>query len=275
MNYNFKKYLKNLIPMLFIKKISNTFQYYSFKGDYKNFKEIKKYLTPYDSKKIIERVKLMYKLSKINRFLNDRDGEVSLKKNLNFKLLKYLCIFLEKRSSKNSCVIDFGGSLANFYRTNTKYLNKYDTKWIIIENDKICKLGNKNIKNKNLYFFENINLAHKFIRERNLQTLFFLFGSSIQYLDNFEKLLFKLKNLNPTYIIIDRQPILRSKATKCVIQKTPPWAGNLSFAVKLYNVQKLVNIINIHNFSLIDNFKAFGNQFKDGEYRVMIFKKHA
>ena len=60
-----------------------------------------------------------------------------------------------------------------------------------------------------------------------------------------------------------------------MIQKTPPWAGNLSFAVKLYNVQKLVNIINIHNFSLIDNFKAFGNQFKDGEYRVMIFKKHA
>ena len=51
MNLSFKKIIKNLLPN-FSKKISNNFQYNSFKSRYKNFEEANNLTTGYNSKKI-------------------------------------------------------------------------------------------------------------------------------------------------------------------------------------------------------------------------------
>ena len=242
MNYIIRKILRNIIPKKFLKLVSKNFQYYSFRGNFRNFNEINKKITNYDSSKNILRATNAFKVASKSSYLIDRDGEVLQIKSQNFQLLKTMSKLLDK--FKSNCVVDYGGSLANFYRNNYNYLRKYNLIWIVIDNKKICLVGRKLIKKKNIYFFENLTQVNKFILSRNLKIIFFLFGSSIQYIQKFEKILSQIKSLKIKHIIIDRQPILRSKKTKYVVQKTPLWNGNFSYAVKLYNSQSLINKIN-------------------------------
>lgn len=271
MNYNIKKILKNTFLKKLIKYISRKFQYNSFKGNFKNFNQINRNLTEYNSNKIIKKVLIAYKISSKKSYLIDRDGEVVNKKNQNFQLLDAISKTLKK--PKINCVIDYGGSLANFYRNNSNYLKKLNIVWIVIDNEKICYIGKKQIKNNNIYFFTNLKIANQFLMRRNLKIDFFLFGSSIQYLKNFEKILCNIKLQGIKKIFIDRQPVLKSKRTKYVIQKTPFWNGNFSYAVKLYNYQHLINLFKKYDFYLVKKFEAFGDQFKDGEYKSFIFEK--
>ena len=271
MNYILNNLLKKIIPRKVTRLISDTFQYYSFRGNYKSFEDIKIKITKYDSKKVIDRVANAYEISYGNCSLFDRDGEIVKNKNQNLQLLKVISNILVKK--KLNCVIDFGGSLANFYRNNSSYLRKYNLKWIVIDNKNICNLGKALIKDKNIFFFENIEKTKNFSIRRKLKPTFFLFGSSIQYIENFENILKQMFKMDLKTIIIDRQPVLRSKESRYVIQKTPPWAGNLSYAVKLYKSRSLINLFLKYNYYLDKNFVAFGNKFLDGEYKSYIFKK--
>ena len=271
MNYILNNLIKKIFPRKFTKLVSDTYQYYSFKGNYKNFNEINLRLTRYDSSKVMSRISNAYNISINNRFLFDRDGEIVKKKDQNIQLLKIITNLQCKKDSQ--CIVDFGGSLANFYRNNLNYLQKCNFKWLIIDNKNVCNLGRILIKDKNIFFFDNIEKTKKFLIQRKLNISFFLFGSSIQYIENFECILKEMFKMGVNTIIVDRQPVLRRKATKYVIQKTAPWAGNLSYAVKLYKSQSLINLFLKYGYYLDKNFIAFGNKFLDGEYKSYIFKK--
>jgi putative methyltransferase (TIGR04325 family) len=271
MNIHIKNLLKNIVPRRLLIFISNSFQYKSFKGNFKNFDEVKSLVTNYDSNKIINKVLKAYKNSEKSSYLIDRDGEILKKKNQNFQLLNEMTHIINK--SKFNCVIDYGGSLANFVRNNKNYLRKYNIVWIVIDNERICSLGKKIIKTDNIYFFDNLNKAYQFILKKNLIVNFFLFGSSIQYIQGFEKILKKIRLLNVRNIVIDRQPVLRNKTTKYAIQKIPFWVGNFSYAVKLYKSQSLINMFIKNGYFLVNRLNAFGDQFKDGEYKSFIFKQ--
>jgi len=209
MNHNIKKILKESILKKLIKYISQKFQYNSFKGDFKNFNQINSNLTPYDSNKIIKKVYVAYKATSKTSYLIDRDGEILFKKNQNFQLLE--AISKNLKNQKKNCIVDYGGSLANFYRNNANYLKKLNLIWLVIDNNKICLIGKKKIKDNNIYFFKNLKLANQFLISRNIKVNIFLFGSSIQYLKNFEKLLSNIRSRGIKKILIDRQPVLKSK----------------------------------------------------------------
>ena len=273
MNLYTKKILKQIIPRWIIKKLNAFFYYNSFSGGYESFDELNKISTKYDSNKVIERAQIAFKISRSKSYLNDRDGEVFLKKNINFKLINIISTCIKDKKAEY-CVIDYGGSLANFYRTNIQHLKKYNIKWIVVDNEKVCHLGNKILRNRDIYFFSNLKKTKKFIDIYNLKSALFFFGSSVQYLDKFEDILFEINNFNCKQIIIERQPILRFKPTTYALQKTLFSTGNFSYPVKLYNYNKLISLVRKYNFFLMESFKGFGNNFKDGEYKTMIFKKY-
>jgi putative methyltransferase (TIGR04325 family) len=272
MNLYTKKILKRIIPRFIIKKLNAFFYYNSFSGGYKSFDELNKISTKYDSNKVVERVQIAFKISRSKSYFNDRDGEVFLKKNIDFKLMNIMSTCMKNKTAKY-CVIDYGGSLANFYRTNIQYLRKYNIKWIVVDNEKICHFGNKILKNRNIYFFSNLKKTRNFINIYNLKICLFFFGSSVQYLDKFEDILFEINNSNCKQIIIERQPVLRFKPTTYALQKTIFSNGNFVYPTKLYNYNKLISLVKKYNFFLIESFKGYGNNFRDGEYKTMVFKK--
>ena len=67
--------------------------------------------------------------------------------------------------------------------------------------------------------------------------------------------------------------MLISGKTSYRVQKVPFWNGGYSFPVKLYNYKKFIAIFKKHNFILLEMFKGFGNDFKDGKYITQIYKR--
>lgn len=270
MNNKFKKIIYNILPENLIKKISHKFQYYSFRGNYKNFNELEKFQTNYDNKKIIRKTLKAFLISRKDSKIIDRDGEIVYKKNNNFKLLT--CINNILKQEKNF-IIDFGGSLSNFYRTNKNFLNKRKTHWLVLDNREICKLGKKYFKFSNVNFFYNEKDLLFYIYKNKIKINLIIFSSSLQYINNFEEILRSLMKTNCKNIIIERQPILKTGITKYCLQRVPFWNGNYSFAVKLYNYFHLVSILNKYNFFLKKKISALGDDFLNGEYKTLIFQK--
>ena len=88
MNYILNNLIKKIFPRKFTKLVSDTYQYYSFKGNYKNFNEINLRLTRYDSSKVMSRISNAYNISINNRFLFDRDGEIVKKKRSEYSIIE-------------------------------------------------------------------------------------------------------------------------------------------------------------------------------------------
>ena len=269
MNLSFKRILKNLLPN-FTKKISNNFQYNSFKNRYKSFEEADNLTSNYNSKKIIKKIEKAFKDSQQNSQLIDRDAQLISKKNNNFRLINHLNNIIP--SGKKSYAVDFGGSLCNFHRINKNYL-KNNLIWIIFDKKEVIDIGKKYLKGEKFHFFSSIISMRRFIKSRNISINFFLFGSVLQYIDKIEKILKLVKSLNCKNIVIDRQPMLKIEKTSYSIQKVPFWYGASSFAVKLYNKRNFITVLNKFDFYLVDSFKGFGDDFKNGGYYCKIFKK--
>lgn len=267
MNTDFKNIIKKLIPKKLLNEISKTYLYYSMRGNYSNFDEIKKKVTNYDDDIILQRVKNAYLKSNKSKYIYDRDGEIIYKKEFEFKIIKYLNQLNKK---KTSYVIDFGGSLMNFQRTHSLIINKNIT-WIVIENKKICQLG-KSFKIK-ANFFENLEKGLKHIGKKNIKSTTVLFGSVLQYVENIEDIIKICSKNNIGKIIIHRQPILNKLEKKISIQHVPFWISNLKYSVCLYKERKLINYFNKHNYKLVDSFKSIGYRYKDGQYKNFIFIK--
>lgn len=270
MHPGIKRIINFLFPSL-VKKISNNFHYNSFVGKFRTFDAASKLTKSYDSKKIGHKIEQTYKKSRANVNMLDRDGQIVIRKNINFRLINHINKLTLSNNEKY--IIDFGGSLCNFYRINKNYLNS-NISWIVFDKKVTIDIANKYLKSKKIFFFYSTKSLKRFIKIKNIRIDLFLFGSVLQYVDEIEKI-FKLVNyLNCKNIIIDRQPMLKKGKTTYCIQKVPFWYGGNSFAVKLYNYRNFISIFNKFNFFLVDSFKGFGNDFKNGKYICQIYKKH-
>ena len=266
MNINLKRILTRMFPKL-IKKISNNYQYNSFSRKIDNLKEFK---NDYDSIKFNTKLEKSFLISKKNSFLFDRDGEIVLHKNNNFRLVKYIN---QITKSKNvNYILDYGGSLCNFYRVNKLILNP-NINWIIIDKVDTINLGKKNFKGNKFKFFSSLKSLDKFINTKQISIKLCLFGSSIQYIENFEDILISIKKYKCEYILIDRQPMLIQGQTSYRIQKVPFWSGGYSFPVKMYNYSHFISILKKYDYVLLEMFKGFGNNFKNGKYVCQIYKR--
>ena len=86
-------------------------------------------------------------------------------------------------------------------------------------------------------------------------------------------ILISIKKYNCEYILIDRQPMLIQGQTSYRIQKVPFWSGGYSFPVKMYNYSHFISILKKYDYVLLEMFKGFGNNFKNGKYVCQIYKR--
>lgn len=270
MHLEIKRIIKTLFPNI-VKKISYNFHYNSFKGKFKTFDEASNLTKSYDSEKIGHKIEKIYKSSNLSIDKFDRDGQIVTKKNINFRLISHI----NKLTLANGerYIIDFGGSLSNFYRMNKNYLNS-NISWIIFDKKVTIDIANKYLRSKKQVFFHSIKDLQIFLKVRNIKVDIILFGSVLQYVGDIEKIFNLINYIDCKNIIIDRQPMLRIGRTTHCIQKVPFWFGGNSFAVKLYNYRNLISIFNKYNFFLVDSFSGFGNDFKNGKYLCQIYKKN-
>ncbi len=268
MNTKLKYLIKKLLSKRIISKISKMYLYNSFRGDFKDFKEIEKITTRYDDQTIIKRVEYAYNQSLKSNFINDRDGELTFNKNINFRLINYLNQFNKNNSSN---ILDLGGSLLNFQRNNKNLILNNNISWFVVDNKKICELGKK-LRIRAL-FFDDLEKALISINKLKKYETTVLCGSVLQYIENLDQIIKICFKYNVKRIIVERQPVLQNMNKRISIQYVPFWISKLKYPVCLYSERSMINHFTKYEFKLVDKFNSFGYPFKGGSYKNFVFKK--
>ncbi len=150
------------------------------------------------------------------------------------------------------------------------------------------------------YFYhdqkDSIHLVDEFIKKENLKNItigknieklnidLVYFGSTLQYLKNYQNEIIKFKN-NSKYILISQTPFFEDEnlMNEHIILKQVNMHPNINFLYAL-NYNFFINFMKKNNFILIDknfnkvtkfmNFKNFENRFKNLDMYDLFFKKY-
>jgi putative methyltransferase (TIGR04325 family) len=208
-----KALIKELIPPLILKKVSNLF--YGWSGNYTTWQDAQKKCTGYDSKNIIETVKTALLKVKNGEAIFERDSVIFDKVHYSYPLLSSLSLVALDKGSLN--VLDFGGSLGSSYYQNRKlFSNLNQFSWSIVEQEHFVTEGKKTFSDDKLNFYYTIEEC---LKERKIDVL--LLSSVLQYIEKPYELIDSLLTHNFEYIIVDRTPMLNEGADRITIQTVP------------------------------------------------------
>jgi putative methyltransferase (TIGR04325 family) len=216
-----------IVPSTFLKiieKLKNrAIRKNYFEGKYSSFKEIKDSYTGYHGTSVYESKKkqLDYLLNysreeslAVARMSNNQQIITLSEWPFIFSFLSALCL----RGSKEIKVLDFGGNVGNHFFTLEKLSFCRDEKnivnYAIVETEE-CLEAIKKLKIDNLRFFLEIDEAINFLDN---QIDLFIASCSLPYVEYPYNILEKVKSTNPTYILMNRMPMISDSTDFCSIQ---------------------------------------------------------
>ena len=238
-----------------------------FKGPYDKMSEAIIDSVGYDGDKILKKVLRSTKEVKSGKKVYERDGILFDKIEYSWEVLASL---LWVASQEKLCVIDIGGSLGTSYFQNKKFIDHLDfLEWNIIEQPHFVKAGIKHIQDKQIKFYSNIQQCLKFCNPNVV-----LVSSSLQYMNDLEKFLDDIINIDANAVIFDRTIIQKSNRNKLYVQHAPDSIGGSypCYAVsenwlikKMGGKYKLIEHFESLDFPELLNINAF--------FKGFIFKK--
>lgn len=186
--------------------------------------------------------------------LYERDGLVFKVQEINWPLLT--AIYLARNFCKDTKlnILDFGGSLGSSFFQHKRYLNDIGIfNWSIVEQDHYCFAANQNIVDENLRFYSSLD---SYLTEKTPSLVYF--GSSLQYIDNFESVLNTINNIEADVLLIDRTPTVNFDYNLVAVQKVPKRIYRASYPVHLFNLNYLLEKIKEH-WKVINVFESLGD----------------
>ena len=205
-------------------------------GIYKNFKSINETKDAFNSQKWVNNLSKEKKIHKPNYNLN---------KNLHLQSAEnqYLNIFqyLKKKlllKSKIS-IADYGGALGSFYFKLSNNIQNTNFDWHVIEKKNVVKIAKKKFKKeKNLKFKNRIYF-------KNEIDIFFA-GSSMQYINNWKKLILQFINKDTNIFVLCDLPLVNK--TQIITKQN--YFG-IYVPVRFYNLKILKNFFENNGYTLL------------------------
>jgi putative methyltransferase (TIGR04325 family) len=233
--FNFKKLIKLIIPPIFINFFFN--KSFVFKNKFKTYADALKVCNKsknfYFDKNSIKALKNYKDILTIDRFL----------------IAPILVSILDKKNKIN--VLDIGGGNDPVY-THIKSSTGINVHCYVLETTKFINFFKSKIP-KNLKYINNID-------QINVKYLDIIsFNSSIQYFDNYKKLLIKLINFNPKYVVITRTFFHNQIKDYFVIETGIK--GSIHPHI-FFSFPSLIKFFSKNNFRLI-----FDNKYNIGRYK--------
>lgn len=191
----------------------------------------------YNSEKLIAKINRASKYHRSKFAIFEKDGVLTFSKKDSLFLSRII-----KRDITIQRVIDFGGSTGTTY-FQIKTINKnrkFD--WIIVEQPILALNINNNFYPNELNFKTNLNGP---LGEIDLV----YFGSSFQYLENYENIFEIIFNIKPKYIVLARTPFSNSKEF-IGIQYGRINLNSFSYPIRLNDLKKLKELIINNNYKL-------------------------
>jgi len=180
-------------------------------GVYKNFNEVLSAGTrsPYINQVWIKKSIDRYKKSSASNISRLDFSELSTCD------LSFLLEFIDQNLPKASKILDFGGNLGQTGIVIRKFLNNFLIDWKVIEHKEFLIECEKIVD-----LPSDIEFSYNIQQVKDCEVELAYFGSSIQYIENWKKLLTDIiKNNKPKYIIFADAPISNSIPDFCSAQK--------------------------------------------------------
>jgi putative methyltransferase (TIGR04325 family) len=265
MNINKMKYIKELVPPIFIRILNNV---YGWKFNYTTWGEAKRKATGYDSSTIVEKVKEA--IIKVNNGTAkyEKDSVLFYKDEFSYPVLT--CLLWIASKNKNSLnMIDFGGSLGSTYYRNKRFLEHLSPlHWNIVEQKIFSDCGVKHFSNEIVRFYNDLDEC---LRNNNSNVI--LLSSVIQYIEHPYDLLHKIINKRFEYILFDRTPFIEGYKDNITLQKVPPYIYHASYPCWILGEQKFIEMMS-HKYEIICDFDSLDDgNFKNVRFKGFFFKR--
>lgn len=199
-------------------------------GDYPNWQAAQAACGGYDSDEIIEKVRASALKVKKGEAAFERDSVLFFEEENDENLLKCLekaANLLQKSENTEGVlrVIDFGGSLGSTYFQHQKALKKYPNLiWCVVEQSHFVEIGKQEFETEQLYFEYTLQEAFERFKPN-----FFLLNSVLQYIEKPYNLLKEVENLEISYILIQRTPMIDDTQDRITQQIAHPSVYKASY----------------------------------------------
>lgn len=192
-------------------------------------------------------------LGNLSKFFKDQLSNFE-KSNFNFNLDLYKVLKKNFKKNNKICLLDYGGENLDLYLFLKKKFSKINI--VIINQPKINRVLKRIILNQkitNLSVAENINQV-------NLKSFNFInFGSSLQYIDNYEKILnYLLKKTRGFFYLSASSFFFKKKLGKNIVVKQVNLLPSILYCY-IFNFQFIKKIFTKYNYNILFKKK---NSFK-------------
>lgn len=232
----------------------------AFGGNYKTWNEAQKQCQGYDSEVIFERVKQSALSVRDGKACFERDGYLFYEQHTNFPILAILLSIYIETSKLN--VLDFGGSLGSMYFQHKDILQRIgkDTKWTVVEQAHFVEFGKQELCDNIL----NFEYYMKDVEDCNC----IIFGSTLQYLENYMEILQEALGKGCEYIIIDKTPV--SSAEWISIEQVHEPIYEASYTMRIFDKEELINIVKNMGYELVESWiPEIGTEFRIKDKRCV------
>jgi putative methyltransferase (TIGR04325 family) len=268
--------LKQLIidwtPPAFLKVMRKhflTFKSITFRDNFDSWEEAKKKCNGYDAEVILHKVLESTLKVKSGAAVYERDSFLFDKVCYSWPVLAALMTVAAKNKGKLD-VLDFGGALGSSFFQNKKFLDNVPyLNWSIIEQPNFVEAGIKFIQNDSIKFYKTINACVVKTKPNVI-----LLSSVLQYLEQPQKILKELSELDIDMLIIDRTPFYNdNQASSIKIQYVPEYIYKASYPCWFFSLQDFIANLEQLGFRKVEQFDALDNLSDEVSFLGLIFEK--
>lgn len=218
-------------------------------GAYPSWEAARSQSGGYDDASIVEKIKKAVLMVKNGEAVAERDSVILDKIEIQEEILDYLQEISREHKGELH-VLDLGGSLGTSYFQYRNLLNEtHKLSWHVVEQKHYVGIGNAEIADDRLHFFETLEEANK--PPANV----LLLSSVLQYVEKPYELLKTCLELPVEYIIFDRTAFLSSKTERITVQIVPEFIYKASYPAWFLNEQKFMGYFT-EKFELLTTFES-------------------
>jgi putative methyltransferase (TIGR04325 family) len=201
-----------------------------FYGKYLTWKDAASCCTGYDNHDILTKVLAATLKVKAGEAAFERDSVLFDQAEYNWPIVTGL-LWAAGVNGGHLNVLDFGGSLGSSYFQHQHFLRSLaSVSWNIVEQPHYVAAGQQYIQDNQLRFYPDIE-SYSTSNKPDIV----LFSGVLQYLPDFKKVLEKVSDLKPTYMVIDRSPFWEERGDLIVRQTVPPQIYSASYPMWIFN----------------------------------------
>ena len=226
-------------------------QHVWFRGEYLNWNDAVVASSGYDSAVILDKVLAATLKVKSGDAVYERDSVIFDQVQYTWPVLAAL-MWVASQNNSSLRVLDFGGALGSSYFENLAFTrNLAELKWGVVEQPSFVAAGCRDIADKQLCFFDNIQSCVESFDPNCV-----LMSNVLQYVADYNVILQELLELKTQLIVVDRTIVNKSSSDRVYVQDVPPEIYSASYPVRSLSESRLLRKFEENGYQRAAEFKS-------------------